>query len=212
MKFCFICGKETEDLVKGYCEACYQKKFNLIEVPEEIIVTTCPRCNRKFDKNKWNDMDVSDLARSRIKVLGNDVTIAVEVDKNLKVIARGYLDGSKEMKEEPHEIRMKIIKNICPVCSKESGKYYEAIIQVRGNMAKEDFTAMDDIVFKRGGYFRVKEVTGGYDFFVGSKSIAKKMAEFIVKKYNVKKTKSFQLVTKKDGRDIYRDTVLLRLD
>jgi nonsense-mediated mRNA decay protein 3 len=211
MKFCFLCGKKTDDLVKGYCEGCYKKQFNLIEVPEEIVVTTCPRCNRKFEWNNWKEMDVADLVRDRIKVLGEDVKVTIDVDKSIKLTARGFLEGSSHEKEEVHEIRMKINKNTCPVCSREAGKYFEATVQVRGEMKKEDFDAFDDLAYKRSGFFRVKEVKGGYDFFVGSKSLAKKMTEYIVKKYKIDKTKSFQLVTKKDGRDLYRDTILLRI-
>jgi nonsense-mediated mRNA decay protein 3 len=212
MRFCFLCGKKTDELVKGYCDSCYKKQFNLIEAPKEIIVTTCPKCNNKFEHNKWKDMDVSDIVRDKIKVLGNDVTIAVEVNDNIKLIARGYLEGSSNIKEEIHEIKMKVIKNTCPVCAKESSKYFEATIQVRGKMANEDFDVMNDIAFKRGGYFRVKEVKGGYDFTIGDKSVAKAMADHLVKKYRIDVKKSFKLVTKKDGRDLYRDTILLRID
>jgi nonsense-mediated mRNA decay protein 3 len=213
MRFCFLCGKNTDELVKGYCDGCYKKQFNLIEVPKEIIVTTCPRCNKKFEHNKWKDADVSDLVRNMIKVLGSDVTIAVEVDdKTVRLVARGYLEGSRNLKEEHHEIKMKVIKNTCPTCSKESSKYYESTIQVRGKMTDDDFDAMDDIAFKRGGYFKVKEVKGGYDFSVGDKSVAKAMADHLVKKYRIDLKKSFKLITKKDGRDLYRDTILLRTD
>ena len=213
MKFCFLCGKNTDELVKGYCDSCYKKQFNLIEVPSELIITTCPRCNKKFEHNKWSEMDVSDIVRDKIKVLGCDVTIAVEVQDNvIKLIARGFLEGSRNLKEEPHEIKMKVIKNTCPVCAKESSKYFESTIQVRGTMKDEDFDAMDDIAFKRGGYFKVKEVKGGYDFSVGDKSVAKAMADYLIKKYRIDQKKSFKLVTKKDGRDLYRDTILLRLD
>jgi NMD protein affecting ribosome stability and mRNA decay len=32
-------GKKTEKLIDGYCEKCYNKEFNLIEVPKEITFT-----------------------------------------------------------------------------------------------------------------------------------------------------------------------------
>jgi nonsense-mediated mRNA decay protein 3 len=212
MKFCFLCGKKTENLIKGYCQECYAKKFKLIEVPENITITSCPRCNRKFEKNRWKETDVSDIARDNIKIIGNDVSIAVEVeDKTIILTARGYLEGSKEMKEEKYEIRMKVIKNICPVCGKESGKYYESTVQVRGDITKEDFQSIDNITFKRGGFYRLREVKGGYDLLVCSKDLANKIADYIVKKYRIDRKKSFHLVTKKDGRDLYRDTILLRL-
>ena len=211
MKFCFLCGKKTENLINGYCEECYKKKFQLIEVPEEITVAVCKKCNKIKEKNVWKDIEIEKILRDKIKILGKNVRIKIEENDNLKIYAKGLLKGSKGLKEEIHEVKVKIKKENCPDCSKKSGKYYESVIQVRGCLTNDDINSIDDIVLARGGFYRVEEVKGGYDFFISSKSLAKKITEFLRKKYKTKVKKSFKLVTKQEGKDIYRDTALVRV-
>ena len=118
----------------------------------------------------------------------------------------------KEPKEETHELTLKIRKVTCPICGKAAGLYFETTIQVRGGMlTDEDFDAIDDITRNRDGFYRIESAKGGCNLKVSSKSLGKKISEYIVKKYKIDKKRSFELVTKKDGRDLYRDTVLLRI-
>jgi nonsense-mediated mRNA decay protein 3 len=206
-----LCGKKTENTLKGYCEDCYKKQFNLIRVPEEVVVTACSRCRRIKEGKKWKDGDIADKIRDGVKILGKDVRLRIEIGDTAKVYAKGYLEGYGKIKEEVHEVKIKVNKQLCSLCSKESGKYYETTIQIRGVMTDDDLNDINDIVLKRDGYYRIKEVKGGYDLFVSSKSLAKKIAEFLMKKYKIRAKMSLKLMTKKDGMDIYRDTILLRI-
>ena len=38
-KFCFICGKKTDDLTKGRCKDCHYEKFNIVDVPKTITIS-----------------------------------------------------------------------------------------------------------------------------------------------------------------------------
>ncbi|OGI12212.1 hypothetical protein A3K64_02675 [Candidatus Micrarchaeota archaeon RBG_16_36_9] len=213
MKFCFLCGKRTEKLVKGYCEDCYKKKFQLIEVPKEVDLTLCARCNQTKERFKWTENDTEKILRDRINVLGKNVGIRIEIDEeDAKVHAKGLLEGSKNPKEEVHEVKLKIRKTTCPTCSRKAGKYYESTVQIRGNLTNEDMDAVDDVVLERGGFYRIKEVRGGYDLFVSDKSLAKKIAEVFKNRHKVEIKKSFKLLTRRDGKDINRDTILLRIE
>ena len=212
MKFCFLCGKKSEKLIKGYCEECYKSKFKLIEVPQELSVTICKRCNKINEKNKWKEAEIDEILRDKIKVFGKSVKISFEKNDNVKVHAKGFLEESKDAKEEVYEVKIKLRKRLCSDCFKKSGKYYESIVQIRGSLTDEDMDSIDDIVIERGGFYRIEEVKGGYDFYVSSKSLAKKIAEFLRKKYKVEIKKSFRLFTRKEGKDIYRDTILLRIE
>jgi nonsense-mediated mRNA decay protein 3 len=211
MKFCFVCGKKSESLIKGYCEECYKSKFKLIEVPEEIEVAMCNRCKKINEKNKWKEAEIDEILKDKIKILGKNVKIRFEKNDNVKVHAKGFLEGSKEVKEEVHEVKIRIRKRLCSVCFKKSGKYYESIVQIRGSLTDDDMDSIDDIVLERGGFYRLEDTKGGYDFYVSDKSLARKIAEFFRKKYKVDIKKSFKLFTRKEGKDIYRDTILLRI-
>lgn len=211
MKFCFLCGRKSENLIKGYCEECYKSKFKLIEVPEEIEVVMCNRCKKINEKNKWKEAEIDEILKDKIKILGKNVKMRFEKNDDVKVHAKGLLEGSKNVKEEVHEVKIKIRKRLCDDCFKKSGKYYESIVQIRGTLTNDDMDSIDDIVLERGGFYRLEKVKGGYDFYVSSKSLAKKIAEFFRKKYKVDIKKSFKLFTRKEGKDIYRDTILLRI-
>lgn len=211
MKFCFLCGKRTEKLIKGYCEECYKQKFQLIKIPEEISITTCSKCNRIKEKNKWRDIEIDEVLRGKIKVLGKNVKIKIEKNDNAKIYAKGLLEGSKSLKEEVHEVKIKTKKETCSECSRKIGRYYEAIVQIRGNLTNDDVDSIDDITLMKKGFYRLEEVKGGYDFFVSSKSLATRITEMLRKRYKTEIKKSYQLATKKEGKDIYRYIVLVRI-
>jgi len=211
MKFCFLCGKKTENLIKGYCEECYNKKFKLIEVPEEILVTICSKCNRIKEGNKWKDIEIDEFLRNKIKILGKDVKIKIEINDVLKVFAKGFLEGSKNLKEEVHEVKLKTKKEVCLECSRKYSDYYEALIQVRGNLTNDDVNSIDDIVLVKKGSYRIKEVKGGYDLFISSKSLGEKITDFLRKKYKAEIKKSYKLVTGKEGKNVYRNIILIRI-
>jgi len=211
MKFCFLCGKKTENLIKGYCEECYNKKFKLIEMPEEILVTLCSKCNKIKEKNKWKDIEIDEFLRNKIKILGKNVKIKIEKNDVLRVYAKGFLEGSKNPKKEVHETKIKINKEVCLECSRRFGKYYEAIIQIRGNITNDDINSIDDIVLMGKGFYKIEEVKGGYDFFVSDKHLAEKITDLLRKKYETEIKRSFKIVTKKEGKDIYKNVILVRI-
>ena len=213
MKFCFLCGKRTEKLIKGHCEECYKKKFQLIEVPEEISVTVCARCGQIKKRYKWVESEIDKVLLDKIKILGKNVSIKIELNESIaKIHARGLLEGSKKIKEEVHEVKLKIKKMTCLTCSRKAGKYYESTVQIRGEIKNEDMDAVDDVVLERKGFYRIKEVKGGYDLFVSDKSLANKIAEVFENRYRVETKRSFKLLTRRDGKDINRETILLRIE
>ncbi|NIM46700.1 MAG: hypothetical protein GTN40_00895 [Candidatus Aenigmarchaeota archaeon] len=211
MKFCFICGKKTENLINGHCEECYNKKFNLIEIPKDVLVTICSKCNRIKETNKWKDIEIDEFLRNKIKILGKNVKIRFEINDIARVYVKGFLEDSKNLKEEIHEVKLKIKKEVCLKCSRKYSDYYEALIQIRGSLTNDDINSIDDIVLMRKGFYRIKEVKGGYDFFISNKSLGEKITELLRKKYKTEIKKSFKLITSKEGKNIYRNIILIRI-
>jgi len=206
MKFCFICGKKTDNLEEGYCEDCYNKKFNLVEIPKEISITQCSKCRRIKQKNNWKDIEDEALIKSIIKVIGNEVK--VKIDDN-KILVTGSLKGSK-VKEEVHDLSIKVKKVLCDDCARKCGNYYESIIQLRGNITEEIL----DFVYKyiKETFYRSENVKNGLNLYIGNENIASKIADGLKKSYKLKVKKSYKLYTKKEGRDVYRSTFLIRCD
>jgi nonsense-mediated mRNA decay protein 3 len=211
MKFCFLCGKKTEDLIEGYCQECYNKEFNLIDVPKEITFTVCSKCGRIRHRNKWQDIGVEDLLKDKVKIKGNKVSLRIKVNDNMHVVARGYLKGSKKVKEEEHIVYLKPIKKVCQDCSRRTGGYVEAIVQLRGKSAKAmDF--IEDQMIRENQTFRVENVKNGLDIYLADKNFADRMTNRLKKKFNAKIKKNYKLVTRKKGKNIYRSVILVRID
>jgi nonsense-mediated mRNA decay protein 3 len=209
MKFCFVCGKKTEKLIEGYCEDCYNNSFNLIQTPKEITILLCSKCKKIKQKNDWNDVKIEDLVKNNIKVLGNNVKI--EVIGN-KIFASGSLKNSKKIKEEEiHEINIKTVKVLCPECSRRLGGYYEAIMQLRGNIPEEVLNFIDKEI-KEKSFYRIDHIKGGFNLYIGNKNIANQIADKIKRIYNLEVKKSFKLYTKKEGKDVYKSVFSVKCD
>jgi nonsense-mediated mRNA decay protein 3 len=207
MKFCFVCGKRTEKLVKGYCEDCYNKNFSLIGVPQELSITQCSKCKKIKHMSEWVN-EIETVIRDKIKVLGEDVNIIV---KNNEIFVTGSLKGSKNIKKEVHKINIKIIKTVCEECSRRYGGYYEAILQLRGNISNEILSFIDKEVNKKS-FYRAESVKDGLNLYVGNKGVAEQVADTLSKKYKFKIKKSYKLFTKKEGRDVYRSIIFVNCD
>ena len=208
MKFCFVCGKSDENLIDGYCEECYNEKFNLVKIPKEVNVVVCSKCGKVKQGFHWDEIKPEEFVRKSIKSLGKDVKIEV---KGRKIFVKGILHGSSHMKEEEHEINVKTVKTMCLTCSQKLGGYYETVIQLRGNVADSILKIVDRIINEKS-FYRAEAVKGGFDLYVGNKAVANDAAEFLGKQYNFKTSKSYKLFTKKEGRDIYRTKILVHCD
>lgn len=216
MKFCFVCGKKTDKLIEGYCEKCYNKKFKLIQVPEKIKVTVCSKCDSIKERTKWKDIEIEDVIKNKIKVLGKKVKINIDVNRIVKIHAKGFLEGSKKIKEENYEIRLKENKMVCPTCFRQSGDYHEGIIQLRGDITKEVIDVIDDCVINeilddKKSFYKLKKVKGGYDLYMSDKHITKKVTDLLKKKFKAQIKKTYKLVTRKNGKDIYKTTALVSI-
>jgi len=208
MKFCFICGKKTEKLIEGYCEDCYNKNYSLIKIPKEINVIKCSKCDRFKSRNAWIDGEIEDLIKNDIKILGGNVKIRIEGNK---IFATGFLRDSKKSKEETCETNIKIKKILCPNCSKKLGDYFESTIQLRGDVTEEILDFIDE-KFREKTFYKIERVKGGLNLCIGNKNIANQVAEELKRRYTLEIKKSFKLFTKKDGKDVYKCTILIRCD
>jgi len=216
MKFCFLCGKETEKLIEGYCEDCYNKEFQLIKVPEKIPFTVCSKCNLIKYENKWKDLKFDDIIKQKIEILGNKVKIRIEKDDIAHIYAKGFLKNSKKQKEEVHNVILQQNKTVCLSCSRRYGNYYESVLQLRGNISEEVLNFIDDqmiLAFQKDNkaFYRIENIKNGFDLYIGNKSVAEKIAELLRKRFKAEIKKSFQLATRKEGKDVYRNVVLVRI-
>jgi nonsense-mediated mRNA decay protein 3 len=119
------------------------------------------------------------------------------------------------------EVRITLTQ--CPFCSRQSGSYFEAIIQIRGleGLTDEEIENLLDRIrdstskmsLKDPNVFitREEKVRGGYDFYMGENSFSKQLSMKLHDEYGGDYKWSASLFGRKEGRDVYRHTYLVRL-
>ena len=220
-KFCFVCGKKTDDLVDRMCKECFAKEQPIVEFPKKIEITRCSKCGMVKIGNRWMKWEPK-LILKKAKVKGKVMEIKVKENKKFIIAIGGYPKASDNVKKEIHEVNVHFNVVVCPVCGREFSGYYEAIIQIRWKTieSRVRFSEVNNLVADmlhsikrddRMAFFRVEEKKEGTDFLVGSKKAAKKVVQRLKEKYKAEVKASHKLVTKKDGKDVYRNIYSVRI-
>ncbi|UCE73087.1 MAG: 60S ribosomal export protein NMD3, partial [Methanomassiliicoccales archaeon] len=232
--FCVECGKEGK-LYKGICGDCFLSKNVFTSIPNKLDVEVCAHCGSRRKGKDWVSVDqgqeiieevISENVKRHPDVSDFDVHIKTEYEDennvNVNIVTHAKVHDLKS--EENHETRIRFKKTVCDECSKQQGGYWEAKVQLRGTKGglydKEKEKAMDivDIMVAekekkaRDAFItKVEEIHSGLDFYLGSKSLGKALSKRLASEFGGHVKESAQLVGKKDGKDIYRMTYLVRL-
>lgn len=188
--------------------------MQLAEFPEKIEFVQCPKCDLVKMRNKWVVPDFEKMIKDSAKLHGEvDAWEITPYDGDYEVEVRGWLNGRRTV--EKHVVKLKAIKNVCPVCGRVLSGYYEAIIQVRGNYNGLILEWLENEARRIGwtdkmAFFRHEMVKGGVDYFFGSKAAAKKVAEGLKNRFGAKLTSSFQVAGRKQGKELRRTVIAAR--
>jgi len=207
-KTCPVCGRssaETE-FIGFFCTDDYlaEKKLKL---PSKIEIKVCKRCglvslNEKEWKNSVTDM-LSAIAL-KLKEKGVDKIEIVDVRQN-EMDIEIYVGSSKLSRTIPLFER----RTLCDVHTKMARGYYEAIIQLRGDMAKIERVAkqlvseLNEKTFVTG----YGEYKYGVDILAGSNEVTRK----ILSDLKIKTKVTRKVWGAKRGETIYRVTYLVKL-
>lgn len=228
-KFCPRCGKGTDALFDGLCEQCYIETGKIISVPQNIDVIMCKRCGKSIERNRWvpnesldsmvfravnssvqPDKDTKMSVDYKPFVVGGKTTVPVTIIAEKSV-------GGKNV-EKSVQTNVVILPQVCDSCSRLSGSYYEAIIQIRG--PKEMREELLEMVKRKVNKYKdsnqysfitkTAELKGGTDVYIGSAKAAQKIEQDAKKVYHVSTKITASIHGMKDGKEIRRLTVLLR--
>ncbi|MEM0350312.1 MAG: NMD3-related protein [Archaeoglobaceae archaeon] len=216
---CIVCGKESEYRV---CGKCFAERNNLVILPR-FELKFCNRCGSARIGNEWIKIELEEaIKRSVLKELRifQDFKIeSLEIFGN-SVMVSGEIYGDKINVSVP--LIFKVHRIACPRCSRESGGYYEAIVQVRAQNRKlreEEIKIVNRVVEEllerctgeRDFLLKVEEHSFGIDLYFGSRKIGEKVSKRIANELGGEISMSRKLHTRIDGRDVYRFTYLIRL-
>jgi nonsense-mediated mRNA decay protein 3 len=228
------CGKE-EQLYENLCKDCFLEKATFFEVPKVIKTIICPHCLARAVGNHWEDsMDEETAIKNSvidnikmIKEIDNDnYLIELEPFKTniltAKIQAIGDFENLEVMNELITEVRLNY--KSCFRCSRLSGSYYEAILQLRAtnrHLTEDEMKKAEEIVLNyldSGGQtepyaFLTKSeyIHGGVDFYIGSSNIARQIAKVLAAKFKGKVRESSSLVGRHDGKEVHRITSIIRI-
>ena len=215
---------------------CARESVRLLVCPESLDVTFCSVCGSKLVGGRWQytEKPISDLASDAVnsslfihqEIQSPKVEISLENRGATRYMAHVNLTGRfRDVQvEERCQIPVKVIPTACDRCSRIAGKYFEATVQIRGserppsenelNNIKMMAQSMADSAHKSGDQLsfiqEIKKTKGGIDIVLGSTQLGKQLARAVYERYGGHLQESCTLAGRKDGRDIYRTTILVR--
>ncbi|MAF51080.1 MAG: hypothetical protein CMH64_03220 [Nanoarchaeota archaeon] len=236
-KFCVKCGTE-ENLINEFCRGCFSCENTLLKHFKDLKIVICHNCKNYLYRNSWQEKLSDDLTTcikevtkelfSKKIVINSDVDlnnleIEVEVPKKLKVSRGNFVNLNlgvdvageieKVKMEEHYEVPLKIQFSMCNNCKRSGGKYFEAKLQIRPKDEKI-LEYVKEYCDGRKNLFisKIEEIKQGYDLYMNSQKETRSLGNLLRKRFNGEVKESKKLFGRKDGRDVYRATVLFRLE
>lgn len=227
-KFCVICGKTGDDIIKGFCVEHYLKKNPVVSVPEKIQVEMERNTGRLRYRNKWLQPSLElllEIIISKTKTSIEKPRITVrEGQKEWECIVEieGKIEGVEIEIEKPVTIQPVLVQSDEEM--RLQSNYHEAILQIRfkEKRSKEKANAILQEALKMlldqkekdtlAGASGIKEKREGIDILIGSNRAAKKIAKTLAQKYHSEVTTAFKIVgVEKTGKERKRTTYCIRI-
>jgi nonsense-mediated mRNA decay protein 3 len=236
--FCVECGSTDKKMVGNICIDCFLKDFQMIELAKRIEVQICSHCNSKLEEGKWSEEFIPEeeiiyrVLERNIKISDevSDEIINLEIDQMKGTIANCYVEVVGKVEgtqiEETHDCEVKILKTVCPTCSKLQAGYYEAVIQFRADsreIKKEEYEKADEVVERtlikqskkdKLAYCpQIAKLKEGYDYYIGSLKTGRKVAEALKDEFGGIIKESPRLISedKSTGKGLYRIWISVRI-
>ena len=207
-KICPVCGRSSKDaeFIGFFCTDDYMTEQKL-KLPQEVQVKVCKRCGKvSLNEKDWKESITSLKSGIATALKGRGIN---EVD----IIEL----GPKEVEADLHFGRSKIRRTVpvlekrtlCDVHTKMARGYYEATIQLRGDMGRigkmvqKILPILNEITFVTG----FNEYKYGVDILVGSNEAVRKM----ISNLRIKAKITRKVWGAKRGETIYRITYLVKL-
>ena len=236
--FCPECGSTDKEMIGDICIDCFLKEFQMIEIPKNIEVEICSHCNSKLEEGKWSDEFIPEdeiiyrALERNIKIadeVSNEI-INLEIDQIKGTIASCYVEVVGEVHgtqiDEVHETEVKLLKTVCPTCSKVQSGYYETVIQFRADSREikpQEYKKADEVVERtlikqskkdKLAYCpQIAKLKEGYDYYIGSFKTGKKVAEALTEEFGGIIKESPRLISedKSTGKGLYRIWISVRI-
>lgn len=204
--FCIKCGKPAT--AGNFCDPCFLKAHDLFTLKAKRADMKLCDCGRFFYK-RWREPDddwIKNVVLSCVSFSSpgrTDISWKKTGNKYyVRVVATGKIRPCKTAKTEEHQMIIVIKKSSCDRCTKISGNYYEAVVQVRPKDRQLLESVLEEL--NRKNISGVYETEHGYDIRLMNKKLAGNVIRS-AKELGLAVKKSQKLIGSKDGRKLYRD-------
>ncbi|WP_340818586.1 60S ribosomal export protein NMD3 [Methanolobus sp. WCC4] len=233
---CPKCGKGTPRLFQGRCKSCFLENFTLAEIPQVLHAKICATCGARNVRNRWvNEGSLEDIVIQTaedalfVHEMAGDIELYIEPHARTPYLYKVHIEVDAnvldEMFHQDLETEIRVVREACDMCSRISGGYFEAIIQIRAanriptDEEKNECLEIAAVVLERlcnkgdrlafiSSSLEIKE---GTDLYVGSSNAARHICREITSRLGGTFTESASLQGMKDGKNVYRTTLSLRL-
>jgi nonsense-mediated mRNA decay protein 3 len=233
---CPRCGRECEKIFNSVCRDCFFETFKLIELPLVLHVKICSNCGAYFHRSRWED--TGSVENVVLKAVENslfihseagDVEVYLEPREVTPYLYKVKAGVDAVVRGEPvHadiETEVRIQRTACDMCSRESGGYFEAIIQIRAAgrfpaeeekrrctaIAREAMESMRKKGDRLAFISDIQEMREGIDLYMGSMNASRQVCRLIISELGGSFSESPTLIGMKDGKNLYRITFAVRL-
>ncbi len=236
-EFCVVCGRTGQPLVDGLCADCAAQRVELLRAPGRARVTLCPTCGARKVGAHWERAGASRLLTGTdlnpfllihpevaVRSVRWEETGANALEYHFRGTASVRFRGTERTVELP--LSVKVDHHTCPECSRRSGHYYTAVLQLRSALdgprersgpmherlerawAKLLEEARED--WRQAVSWRETRPEG-WDYFIVDTLAARALARLAHQRLGASIKESATLVGRKDGVEVYRVTFCLRL-
>ena len=232
-RFCPKCGATDKPFHNGFCVDCFLKDHPGVAEAEDVEINRCQHCRRVRSHGEWetgSPETIKEIVRSHVKTTLESPEISVELVEpgEKKEVYEATVSGSigGERVTISRLVKVKYGKETCEVCSRKSGNYYEAIMQLRPSEKKIDLQRMRTALNflrnearaltkkdRKAEIFRYETVKSGIDVYWGSARAAKIALQHLQATYRpaVKESYTLRGVDKETGKKRYSVTYSVRL-
>lgn len=203
---CPKCGASSEKVSFSgpFCIRCRPVR---ISCPKRMEFLRCSRCKRVRLKGNWVECGKEKLEAEVLRKCKGEFISGTYSFEDQE--ATFFVGDSTQMFPVKIRINANVIKNICQECSRKSGGYFEAIVQLRGREGRIRYydKLFRKMLMKKSFVAKEEARKEGLDLYIGdSRAVVEILAEL-----GIRARISRKLAGQKEGKRLYRTTFLVRV-
>jgi len=237
-EFCVVCGRTDRVLDHGVCPECFVKRERLVWAEGHPIVVVCPTCGARKNGQVWGPpggnptlLRADDLT-PKLSVHPEVALRRVRWEEGAGDAAQRTFHGDVDVRFRGTErtvgvdMVVRVQGQTCPDCSRRSGHYFTALIQVRGMserlrepprpLRERLERSFESILPEMRAEWRKafswrEERPEGWDYYLSDTQAARAIARFAKRRLAADLKETATLWGRKNGQDVYRVTFRLRV-